>query len=176
MCYPERHSSYMIKRIHPRANVVEKSFERTAIFKYKCFPLLIWKRITVLHSQTLAQVLRMLATLIIPSLSTSKEIHGHLLQNWFLVSPKCWHYKKYYINISMAVIVIIIIIPSNSTISNSAGDHKQQHLRGIGSPQSVPWVMRWLIPQNRTITSIYFLCVCASQVTLVVSDSVTHGL
>lgn len=32
------------KKIHPRANVIEKSFERTAIFKYKCFPLLIWKR------------------------------------------------------------------------------------------------------------------------------------
>ena len=78
----------------------------------------------------------MLATLIIPSLSTSKEIHGHLLQNWFLVFPECWHYKRYSINISMAVIAIIIIImPSNWTISNSAGDPKQGRLRGIGRPQ-----------------------------------------
>lgn len=34
----------MLRKIYSRANVTEGSFKRTAIFNYKCFYLLIWKR------------------------------------------------------------------------------------------------------------------------------------
>lgn len=35
----------MLRRIHSRANVIEESFKKTAIFNYKCFYVLIWKRV-----------------------------------------------------------------------------------------------------------------------------------
>lgn len=44
MCYPERHLSYTLRRTLSRANGRVESFARPAIFFYKRFLLLIWKR------------------------------------------------------------------------------------------------------------------------------------
>lgn len=71
----------MVRRIHSRANAIEESFERNAIFNYKCFCLLIWKRDYCSTFSDTGSSAKNAATWIIQSLSTSKETHGHLLSN-----------------------------------------------------------------------------------------------
>lgn len=135
----------MLRRIHSRGTLIEESFKRTSIFNYKCTYLLIWKSNYCAAFSDTGSSAKNAGRLIIQLLSTSKEIHDHLLWNQFFVVPGCSHYKKYYINLFYTVChqhrlhIIIIIILSNSSTLNSAEDYKKGSLR---KSSVVPRVMR----------------------------------
>lgn len=119
---------------------IPEGLSRTAIFNCTRFRVLIRKRVTAPHSQTLAQGPGMRAPVIVQSSPASREVHGSL-QNWSFVFPGADLVRNTAPTSFPSSIVVVTIITTTTTILpnppilNSAEGPKQGW---PGRPQQSP--------------------------------------